>query len=155
MASFRVSRTASMDADPGRVHALVNDFRAWTAWSPWEDLDPNLDRVYAGAETGVGAQYAWSGNRKAGAGSMEILASVPERIDLVVVFMRPFKATNDISFTFTPTSGAAGEGTVVEWAMTGQNSGLRALLGRLIPMDKIVGKDFEKGLARLKETAEA
>jgi hypothetical protein len=151
VSSFEVTRSMTVDAAPEKVHALVNDFREWQKWSPWEDLDPALVRTYAGAERGVGATYAWKGNRKAGQGSMEITGSAPERIDVAVTFLRPFKATNDVRFALEPAS----TGTAVTWTMSGEQKGLAALFGKFVSMDKLVGKDFEKGLARLKTAAEA
>jgi len=151
MGSFTVVRTISIDAPPAIVHDLVDDFHHWTRWSPWEDLDPDLQRTYFGPEKGVGAHYAWTGNRKAGSGSMEIIGSTPEAVDITVKFLKPVKATNQTTLTFTP----SGAGTDVRWEMTGEQKGLMAVMGRFMNMDKMIGPDFEKGLARLKAAAEA
>jgi Polyketide cyclase / dehydrase and lipid transport len=150
MAEFTVTRSVVVDAEANRCHALVDDFHAWTAWSPWEDVDPALERTYSGPDAGVGARYAWSGNRKAGRGSMEIVSSTPERIGVQLVFEKPWKATNAVEFRFTPT----GSGTQVTWTMTGNNTGAAAIFARVVNMDKFLGKDFDKGLARLKAVAE-
>ena len=109
------------------MHGLINDFHEWTAWSPWEDLDPELSRDYSGPDTGVGARYAWQGNRKAGQGSMEITGSDAGAIDLRLLFVKPWKADNKVDFTLTP--GDAG--TEVTWRMTGEQSGLQALFTKL------------------------
>ena len=151
MSSYEVTRSATIAADPALVHGLINDFHEWPKWSPWEDLDPAMERTYSGADAGVGAHYAWTGNRKAGEGSMEITASTPEQVDLTVSFLKPFKATNDIRFLIVPTA----EGTDVTWQMHGEQKGLVGLIGKVMSMDRLVGKDFEKGLARLKSAAEA
>ena len=151
MGDFAVSRRTTVIADPARVHGLVDDFHLWTAWSPWEDLDPDLVREYAGPTAGVGARYAWSGNRKAGQGSMEITSSTPDAIGIRLQFFKPFRSTNEVTFTLTP----AVDGTEVVWLMSGRRTGLWGLLGRLFPMDRLIGKDFEKGLARLKAVAES
>ena len=129
----------------------MNDFHEWPAWSPWEDVDPALQRTYSGPDSGVGAHYAWSGNRKAGSGSMEITSSTPEEIDLRLSFLKPWKATNDVTFTLVPVGG----GTEVTWRMTGEQKGAAAVFGKVFNMDKLLGKDFEKGLARLKAAAES
>lgn len=150
-AQFEVTRTTSIAADPARVHALVNDFHEWAAWSPWEDLDPHLRRSYSGPDAGVGAHYSWAGNRKAGEGSMEITGSTPERIDIELSFLKPFKATNSVDLTLTPRAG----GTDVAWRMAGEHQGLARLFFRFMSMDRMVGPDFEKGLTRLKTVAEA
>lgn len=151
MAAFEVSRTAHIAADPARVHALVNDLRQWREWSPWEALDPALEREYDGPGAGVGASYSWSGNRKAGTGSMRITASTPEQIGVDLSFIKPFKADNQVSFDLQPNDG----GTQVTWRMSGEQRGLSAVFGKLVPMDRLVGRDFEKGLAQLKALAES
>lgn len=151
MGSFSISRATTIAADPALVHRLVTDFHEWQTWSPWEDVDPDLTRTYSGAEAGLGAHYTWAGNRKAGEGSMEIVGVTPEQIDVSLTFLKPWRATNDVTFTLTPSGGA----TEVVWIMSGEQRGLMGVLGKVVPMDKIVGKDFEKGLARLKAAAEA
>ena len=150
--SFEVTRSTTIAADPARVHGLIGDFHRWTVWSPWEDLDPNLSRTYTGPNSGVGAHYAWRGNRKAGEGSMEITGSSPERIDIELAFLKPMRNTQHVEFVLTPTSG----GTDVTWRMSGQHEGLMMnLFSKVVSMDRLIGKDFEKGLARLKAAAEA
>ncbi|WP_067810404.1 SRPBCC family protein [Nocardia beijingensis] len=151
MAEFEVVRSAVITADPARVHGLINDFHKWVEWSPWEDLDPQLQRSYSGAESGVGARYAWSGNRKAGAGSMEIIGSADREISVRLEFLKPMKATNMVTFLLDPVE----TGTQVTWRMTGRQTGLMSVIGKFIPMDKFVGRDFEKGLARMQEAVMA
>ena len=151
MTRYEVVRSTTIEADPARVHGLLNDFHQWVAWSPWEDLDPDLQRTYTGPDAGVGAHYAWQGNRRAGRGSMEITGSTPERIDVDLVFLKPFDTASKVTFDLVP----AGAGrTDVTWTMRGEQHGIWGLVGKVIPMDRFVGKDFEKGLARLKAVAE-
>ncbi|OMH32995.1 SRPBCC family protein [Tersicoccus sp. Bi-70] len=147
MSSFAISRSRVVDAPAETLFPFVDDFHRWTAWSPFEGVGPQLERTYSGPTAGVGARYAWRGDRKAGAGSMEITESDPHtRIGLTVEFIKPFKAVNHTTFTFD----AAGAGsTRVTWTMTGRNRGLWALLARIVPMDRILGGDFEKGLEQL------
>jgi Polyketide cyclase / dehydrase and lipid transport len=152
MADFEVVRSTTISAPAQRVHGLIDDFHAWRAWSPWEDVDPDLRREYSGAESGVGARYAWEGNRKAGKGDMEIVGSAPERVDVRLTFEKPWKATNAVVFTLTP---AGDDATEVTWRMNGTQRGMAALFGRFVSMDRLVGKDFEKGLARMKAAAES
>lgn len=147
--TFVVQRSAEIAAPAGVLHGLVDDFRQWTRWSPWEGLDENLRREYSGPDHGVGAGYSWQGNRKAGAGRMEIVASTPEQIDLHLEFTRPFKAVNPTSFRFEPIEG----GTRVTWTMTGTQHLMMRLFSVVMPMDKMVGGDFERGLAGLDRAA--
>jgi uncharacterized protein YndB with AHSA1/START domain len=150
MSTFEITRRAVIEADPARVYDLVADFHQWRSWSPWEGADPALERTYSGADSGVGAQYAWSGNRKAGAGTMQITAADSEHIEITLAFEKPFKATNETSFTLDPTPSG---GTEVTWSMRGERSGLMGVVGRLLPVDRMIAKDFEKGLAMLDTTA--
>ena len=155
MSEYEVVRSVSIAADPARVHALVDDFHEWAAWSPWEGLDPKLQRTYSGPASGVGARYAWQGNRRAGSGSMEITGSTSRAVDIQLVFLKPFAATNHVWFNLRPTEVERAPGTAVEWRMRGEQKGVWGVVGRLLPMDRLIGKDFEKGLARLKAVAEA
>jgi hypothetical protein len=148
---FAVRRTADIRASDSKVFSLINDFRQWPKWSPWEKLDPNLRRTLSGAEAGRGAVYEWEGDRRVGAGRMEILDSVPHsRIDIKLSFLKPFKAENRTIFTITPIDGASR----VLWEMAGKNNFMFKLMGLLMNMDKMVGGDFEKGLAAMKAEAE-
>ena len=151
MGHFEVSRSTVVAAEPDAVRAEVDDFRRWTAWSPWEDVDPSMSRTYTGPDSGVGAHYEWSGNRRAGRGSMEITSSSRDRIGIRLTFVKPWRATNDVVFTFEPSDG----GTAVTWRMAGEQKGLAAVLARVLPMDRLVGRDFEKGLARLRTVCES
>lgn len=146
MAAYTITRSAFIPAPPEAVYPHVVNFHGWPAWSPWEGLDPALERTYSGPESGVGAQYSWRGNRKAGAGSMQILEAVEaESIRLRLVFVKPFKAVNPTGFTFERDH----DGTRVTWSMKGQNKGVAAVFAKVMNMDNMIGKDFEKGLANL------
>lgn len=149
MATFELSRSARIEADPGRVHDLIDDFRQWESWSPWEDLDPQMEHRYSGPTRGVGARHEWAGNKKAGEGAMEITASNPEYVVSDLEFIKPFKARNVSRFDLTPASG----GTEVTWTMTGTQNPAMRVLGRLL-FDKAIAKDFDRGLANLKKQAE-
>jgi hypothetical protein len=149
MADFSLSRSTRVQAAPARIHALLDDFREWQKWSPWEGLDPDLHREYTGADHGVGSTYHWSGNKKAGEGEMTITESTPTSVVVDLRFLKPFKATNITSFALTP----SGDATDVTWTMTGERSALMSLMGKLF-FDKSIGADFEKGLAALKQEAE-
>jgi uncharacterized protein YndB with AHSA1/START domain len=151
---FRIVRSATIAAPPELVFAQVNDFRAWQAWSPWEKKDPNLKRTYEGPPAGRGAVYAWAGNKEVGEGRMTLTESRPaELIRIQLEFLKPFAATNKSEFTFTPRGD--GEQTDVTWSMTGHNGFLAKAFCMFMDMDKLVGSDFEKGLASMKTVTES
>ncbi|MDQ1056392.1 hypothetical protein QFZ23_000293 [Arthrobacter globiformis] len=146
MSTYSVSRSTVIPAPAKDVFPLVNSFREWPKWSPWETVDPDMKRTYSGAESGVGAKYAWNGNRKAGAGNMEIVESQePDAIRIRLEFTKPFPAVNPTTFTFVPEGG----GTRVTWTMAGEHKGIGKVFALFMNMDKMVGGDFEKGLASL------
>ena len=147
--SFTVERERTIAAPADRIAGLITDFHEWRRWSPWEDLDPQLHRAYSGPDEGEGARYAWSGNRKAGAGSMEITRVTHSEVVVDLEFLKPFKATNVTTFLLEP----QGDSTRVVWRMTGQRPLLMRLMGPLVDMDKLVGKDFDRGLEKLDEAA--
>jgi hypothetical protein len=144
---YKVSRSILVDAPAADVYPRIVDLHRWQEWSPWEGLDPDLQRDYSGADAGVGARYAWSGNKKAGKGTMEIVAAQePSAVDVAVTFEKPFKSSSTSSFRLEP----EGSGTRVTWTMTGTHSLFSRVAGPLGIFDKMIGKDFEKGLAQLK-----
>lgn len=148
---FVVSRSASIKAPAEAIFPLINDFRRWPNWSPYEKLDPDMKRTLSGAESGKGAAYAWQGNSKAGVGRMEITNSVPSSlVALKLDFEKPFRANNIVDFTLTP----SGEDTTVTWAMRGGRPFIAKLMGLFMNFDTLIGRDFEAGLANLKRAVE-
>jgi carbon monoxide dehydrogenase subunit G len=148
---FRITRTAAISAPAADVFAQVNDFHNWQAWSPWAKLDPVMKQTYEGAPAGTGAIYSWIGNKQVGEGRMTLMDSRPnERIQIKLEFLRPFKATNSAEFTFKP----EGNQTNVTWSMAGKKNFLFKAFGLFMSMDKMVGSDFEKGLASMKSEVE-
>ena len=149
--SFRIERSATIKAPPEKVFAQVSNFKAWTAWSPWEKVDPALKRTYSGAETGKGAAYAWEGNKDIGSGRMEITDAVPaSKVTIRLDFFKPFEAHNTAEFTFAQ----QGDATTVTWAMFGPSPYLSKLMSLVFSMDRMVGGMFEQGLANLKSISE-
>ncbi len=143
-------RSAVVNVPPEKILPHIGDFHQWMPWSPWEKLDPNMKREFMGAAQGVGAKYGWSGNGKAGEGTMEILAASSSGVKIDLRFIRPIKNACITHFHFTP----QGNATTVRWTMDGPNLFIGKLMSLFIPMDKMIGKDFEQGLAGLKTQAE-
>ena len=150
--TFRIQRATRINAPPEKIFALINDYHRWGSWSPYEKLDPDMKRTYSGAAYGTGAVYEWEGNSKAGKGRMEIADSLsPSQVAIKLDFVKPFEAHNLVQFTLQPTGGS----TDVTWAMQGPSPYMMKLMHVFINMDRMVGKDFEVGLANLKAVAEA
>ncbi|MFW0795703.1 SRPBCC family protein [Gordonia sp. CPCC 205515] len=152
MADYTVTRSELINALPDQIYPLIVDLHEWQKWSPWEGLDPDLNRTYSGPQAGPGAGYAWSGNRKAGKGTMTIAdVTEPTRVAVDVAFEKPMKSSSTSVFTLAP----RGAKTEVTWTMTGPHSLFSRIAAPLGLFDKLIGKDFEKGLAALKSTAES
>ena len=148
---FRIERSTTIAAPPEVIFPLVSDFHQWARWSPWEKLDPAMKKTFSGAPAGVGAGYAWDGNSKAGAGRMSMTESKPsERVAIQLEFLRPMQATNLTEFALKPAAG----GAAVNWAMSGHNNFMTKAFGLFVNIEKLVGKDFEEGLASLKRLSE-
>lgn len=149
--TLQYRRSARLKAAPEAIWPFLVDFRKWASWSPWEKMDPDLKRTYEGAESGVGAVYGWEGNKKVGAGRMEIQEAVPHsKVVLQLDFFRPFKIRNTTEFILRQ----EGDSTEVTWEMRGPNPFISKVMCLFINFDKLVGKDFEAGLANLRSQAE-
>ena len=148
---LHVERSTVVRAPRERIVPLIDDFRAWRAWSPYERKGPDMQRTLGGAERGPGSTYAGSGDRNIGSGRMEILESSPERVRIQLDFFTPFEAHNVAEFTLAP----AGDATRVTWAMRGPNRFVGKLMSLFFDMDAMIGRDFESGLAELKSIAES
>jgi hypothetical protein len=148
---FRVERSVTINAPAAVIAAEIEDFRKWETWSPWEKMDPGMKRTYEGPASGVGAIYRWDGNEDIGAGSLAITESRPgEVIRMKIEFVRPFACTNDVEFAFKEEAGQ----TAVTWSMAGRNNFVGKCISLLCNMDKMIGDQYEKGLADLKSVVE-
>ncbi len=148
---MRVVRSTAIAASPADVFPQVNDLYKWKAWSPWAKLDPAAKETFEGPPAGPGAEFKWSGNKKIGEGAMKITDSRPnDLVRIALTFVRPFPCSNLVEFTFTP----EGNQTAVAWTMTGQKNFAAKAVGLFMNMDKMVGRDFEKGLAAMKAVVE-
>ena len=149
---FSITRSATMSVTPQVVFPQVNDLHNWEAWSPWAKLDPNMKMTFAGPEVGTGATYTWTGNSKVGEGRMTIVESRPsELVRIKLEFMKPFAATNASEFTFQP----QGTQTTVTWSMTGKRNFMTKAMSLVMSMEKMLGGQFEQGLAQMKAIVEA
>lgn len=149
--TFSLQRETTINAPREKVFALINDFHEWGKWSAWEKLDPNMKRTFGGAPSGPGSTYAWEGNSDAGAGQMEITSSTaPSKVEIKLDFTKPFESHNITEFTIDSTAA----GTHVVWNMHGPNPFISKIMSVFVSVDKLVGPDFEKGLASMKTEAE-
>lgn len=149
--TFRVERSARIDAAPEKVFAQINDLHNWKDWSAWEKKDPNMKKTFSGAASGMGAVYAWEGDKNVGKGSMEIVASLAaSKVQLKLDFVAPMEGHNLVDIVLQPQGG----GTQVFWSMYGPSPFLSKLFGVFVNLDKMIGKDFEDSLAGLKQVSE-
>lgn len=149
--TFRVERTATIGASADLIYPRIADFHAWQSWSPWEKLDPAMARDFAGDAGAVGSSYGWTGNKEVGKGKMTISAAQPpSQLTIQLDFIEPFASSNVTTFTLAP----EGDGTKVSWVMDGNHNFMSKAMCVFMDMDKMVGADFEKGLASLKSESE-
>lgn len=145
-AAFKIARSRTVPARPEEVFAIINDLRRWEAWSPWDKLDPSMAKEYSGPAAGPGSSYHWHGNKKVGEGRMTITASEsPSKVVIDLHFIKPFAAQNVTTLEIE----ARGAETRVTWSMTGENNFVSKAFNVVMNMDKLVGADFEKGLAAM------
>jgi len=149
--SLHVQRSATIKAPADRIFPLINDFHSWSAWSPYEKVDPAMKKTYSGPANGKGAVYEWEGNSQVGQGRMEITdTSDPSRVTIKLDFIKPFEGHNVAEFTLVP----QGDSTAVTWAMDGPSPYVVKLMGVFVNMDNMIGKDFDSGLTNLRALAE-
>lgn len=148
--SFAIERSTAIGAPADVVYDHVESLRVMDAWSPWPKMDPQMKITYEGPEAGVGARSSWEGP-KIGKGRLRITAVRPDReVELELEMLAPMKATNRVLFTLAPADAA----TQVTWRMEGSNGFVGKALSLLMNSDRMVGAEFEKGLASLKALAE-
>jgi uncharacterized protein YndB with AHSA1/START domain len=150
-AQYRVARSATVAAPAQAVFAQVNDFHKWEAWNPWGKIDPAMKHSYEGAPAGTGAVYSWVGNKEVGEGRMTLTESRPsDLIRIKMEFFKPFAGNSIAEFTFKP----EGNQTAVTWSMSGDNNFMAKAIHLFMNMDKMIGGQFEKGLAQIKSLVE-
>jgi uncharacterized protein YndB with AHSA1/START domain len=149
---YHVEATKLMAAPAEAVFEQLDDFRAWSTWSPWEDLDPQLDKTFTGPSRGTGASYSWHGNERVGRGKMTILdEQPPTHITVRVEFMEPFRAVASSAFTLVDAGGGK---TRVTWSMDGEHSFMGKAIGLFVDANEAVGRDFRKGLDSLERASQ-
>jgi uncharacterized protein YndB with AHSA1/START domain len=149
--TLHVERSVTVQAPPDRIFPLISDLHRWASWSPYEKRDPAMKKTYGGAAQGKGAVYEWEGNSEVGQGRMEITdASEPSRITIKLDFIKPIEGHNVAEFALVPQGGS----TSVTWSIDGPSPYIGKLIGVFLNMDKMIGNDFEAGLANLKAIAE-
>ncbi len=149
--TFRLQRSITINAPPEKIFPFINDFRHWPSWSPWEKMDLGMKKTHSGSSQGRGAVYEWDGNKDVGTGRMEVLDSIPaSKILIKLDFFKPFEAHNTAEFTLTPSAGS----TQVTWAMYGPQPYLMKVMGLFCSPERMIGPQFETGLANLKTISE-
>lgn len=149
--TFSIERSIRIAAPPERVYPLIADFRQWRHWSPWERLDPDMQRMHEGPSSGAGARYSWKGNEQVGSGQMTITAAAtPRLVDIDLQFIEPMASSSKTRFDIAAADG----GSNVRWTMTGDSPYFLKLMSVFVDLDTMLGKDFDTGLAQLRQLAE-
>jgi uncharacterized protein YndB with AHSA1/START domain len=149
---FHIFRAIRINAPASAIYPHIASMQRFTAWSPWQGKDLAAKQTMGPVAEGVGSWLEWKGNNKVGEGRMEVIeAAPPSQLAYRLTFLRPMKAVNRAEFTLTESGG----GTDVAWAMTGDSPFMSKLFDAVMNMDKVVGRDFEEGLANLKRLAES
>lgn len=149
--TLRVQRSATIEAPPAKLHALINDMRSFNTWNPYNRKDPSMRGEYKGPQAGPGAEFHFAGNQDVGRGSISIVDATPSKVTMKLDMLEPFEGHNTVEFMLAP----RGEATEVTWSMHGPSPYLARFVGLFMNMDKMIGRDFEAGLANLKARAEA
>ena len=147
---LRIVRDIAIAAPAERILPLIDDFRRWADWSPWEKRDPAMTRSFEGSESGVGAAYGWAGNKKIGSGRMEIVERKPDPVKIKLDFIAPYEAHNLVEFLVTPGAG----GSTLTWVMQGPSPLMMRVMGLFTNVDAMIGRDLEAGLATIKSVVE-
>ncbi|MEO6002533.1 MAG: SRPBCC family protein [Opitutus sp.] len=148
---FHVARSVTVSAPPAQVFAQMNDLHNYQVWNPFSKADPAMKVTFEGPQAGPDAALTWSGNSQVGAGRMTIVESQPnERVKIRLDFIKPFPSTAAAEFTLTPD----GNGTRATWSMSGINTFIPKAIGVFLNMDKMIGGEFERGLAEMKTIVE-
>ncbi len=154
--SFRIERSIDIHAPADKIFPLINDYKHWGAWSPYENVDPAMRRTFSGAPSGKGSVYEWTGNKSIGHGRMEIIdATSPSKIVIKLDFFSPFEAHNIAEFTMRPQDSATNATTHVTWAMHGPAPYMAKIMHMFFNMDRMVGGQFQQGLTSMKAVAES
>lgn len=149
--SFRVERKVVIKASPENIFPWLEDPKKTTEWSPWEKKDPAMKKTFTGPSKGVGAAYAWDGNKEIGAGRLELTEVVaPKKVVMNLDFIRPMEGHNVAGYEVAPVAG----GSEVTWYITGPMPFMSKVVCLFMNMDKMIGKEFEAGLSDLKTIAE-
>lgn len=149
--AFRIARSITIAAPPEAIFPLIDDLRKFATWSPYDKKDPDMARAFSGPSHGTGQRYDWDGDSNVGKGWLVITSSsAPSRVDIDLNMLKPIEATNKVAFTLEP----EGATTKVTWAMEGKSSLVAKVMHLFFNVEKMVGGDFEAGLASLKSAAE-
>lgn len=150
--SFSIKRSVTIAAPAPAIFPRLNDLHQVHEWAPWKDKDPNCSYTFEGPPAGIGASQSWTGNNDVGAGKQTIIESrANEVVRMKLEFYKPFEGLCESTLALAPD----GSGTRVTWKMTGANNFIGKVFCLFMNQDKMIGNEFEKGLATLKRLTEA
>jgi uncharacterized protein YndB with AHSA1/START domain len=146
-----ISRELDIQASPESLFIYINNSRKMNEWMPWQDSDPGVKMEYSGPDEGVGSKSAWDSPGKMGTGNAVVIESrLNQSVKTQLTYTKPMEMSQIAEVTLTPVEG----GTRVKWSVDGHNGFVFKLMGILMNVEKMVGGEFEKGLAKFKSIAE-
>lgn len=148
--TFRVQRTATIEAPPEKLVGILSDLRRGAEWSPYEKKDPAMKKTFSGPASGPGAKLEWDGNGDVGAGSLTVADVTPSKVMLKLDMTRPMTASNVVEYSLAP----KGNATDMTWALHGPMPLVSKVMCVFVDLDKMLGGDMERGLKDLKALAE-
>jgi uncharacterized protein YndB with AHSA1/START domain len=146
---FKAMRSTMVNAPADKVYALIADPREWKRWSVWNQRDPAMAIAYSGPPSGTGAAWEWKSTTE-GDGKMSFTAAEPGRRLAYDLYFPDFGTTSSGALELA----ADGRGTKVTWIMNGNMGNNPLFRWFALFGDRMVGPDFEAGLANLKALAE-
>ncbi len=148
---MEVERSTLIESDPATVFDYINSLENFHRWSPWADMDPQMQLEFFGPKQGVGAGMRWSSEvPQVGQGVQRITVSEPpQRVVAVMEF--DGQSGSETVFELAP----QGNQTKVTWRYRvdfGSNPVSR-YVG--LALDGVLGPHYERGLEKLEHLVES
>jgi len=151
--SYHVERSIVINAPKDVVFRQVVYWRNFAEWSPWAEQDSTMTVTIEGVDGQEGSKYIWQGDPKiTGSGEMTNTGVTPnEEITYDLHFITPWESYSQGYVRVSDVD----DGVKASWGFSGDYPFPWNIMLLFMPMDKMIGPDFERGLASLKQISEA